>query len=114
MAKPAQKQPAPQPGGLQSAWFGSLLTILSGLSFLLMCMMMPLVGKAGFKTDHYAANYYTFLGLLLLSMALAVLATISKLERRKIDGSPRPLVSILMVALCGLLLVALMFGWLHV
>ncbi|MCB1068930.1 MAG: hypothetical protein H7A43_01900 [Verrucomicrobia bacterium] len=103
-----------RPSGLQSAWFGSLLTILSGLSFLFMCMTIPLVGKAAVMTSHAAANFYTFLAILLLSLTLAVLATISKLERRKVDGSPLPWFSFILVGVCLLLLVSLLLGLLKI
>lgn len=93
---------------------GTTLTILSGLAFLLLSMFLPLVGKAGAKTAHYATNYTAFLLLLLLTLGLSGLAIKSKLDRRKIDGSPFPLMSSLLGALCVLLLIALLFGLLKI
>ena len=81
---------------------GSFFTILSALSFYLVCMILPLVGPAaahgsgspGATTSaNYHQNFVAFLTVLLISLALAVLALISKLERRKIDQSPFPLYS---------------------
>jgi fumarate reductase subunit D len=94
--------------------FGTALTILAGLSFLLLGMLLPLVGKAGAKTVHYATNFYVFLFILLVTSALSGLAIKAKLERRKIDCSPLPKFSILIFGLCVLLLVALLFGLLKI
>ncbi len=93
---------------------GSVLTICSGLSFLVLCMTLPLVGKAAADVSHYSVNYMTFLGILILSLAFAVLATISKLERRKVDLSPFPMFSAILLGLCLLLLFALLFGLLKI
>ena len=102
---------------------GSCFTILSGLSFYLVCMILPLVGPAaahgsgspGAATAaHYHQNFMTFLTVLLISLALAVLALFSKLERRKIDQSPFPLYSAGLCAVCLFLVFALftgMLGW---
>ena len=102
---------------------GSFFTILSAISFYLVCMILPLVGPAathgsgspGATTAaHYHQNFATFLTVLLISLALAVLALISKLQRRKIDQSPFPLYSAGLCAVCVLLVFALftgMLGW---
>lgn len=93
---------------------GTALTTASWVSFLFVCMILPLVGKAAVATIHPQKNFIAFLIALLASLALAVLATISKLERRKIDHSPLPRFSFLMVGLCVLLLVALLAGLLRI
>ena len=102
---------------------GSVLTILSGLSFYLVCMILPLVGPAaahgsgspGAATAaHYQQNFIAFLSVLLVSLALAVFALMSKLQRRKIDESPFPLYSAGLCIVCVLLVFALftgMLGW---
>lgn len=95
-------------------WVGTLFTVLSGLSFLLTCMFLPLVGKAGSVVSHARENFYTFLAVLLVSLVTATLATVSKLERRKIDGSPLPHFSFLLIGLCLLLLIALFTGLLAI
>lgn len=94
--------------------FGTILTILSGLSFLLLGMLLPLVGKAGAKTSHYTANFTAFVFILLVTSALSGLAIKSKLERRKIDASPLPFFSFVIFGLCMLLLVALLLGLLKI
>lgn len=93
---------------------GSTFTILSGVSFLFVAMILPLVGKAGTVVPNADKNYKGFLAALLVSLAMGVLATISKLERRKIDASPLPLFSLILTALSVLLLVALLLGLLKI
>ncbi len=95
-------------------WVGTVLTVASGLSFLVVCMVLPLVGKAGAVVPYSTKNFVAFLAVLLTSLVLAVLASISKFERRKIDNSPLPLFSLILLALCVLLLVALLTGMLHI
>ena len=48
--------------------------------------------------------------MLLASLALAVLATISKLARRRVDGSPLPWATLVLTVLDLLLLAALFTG----
>jgi hypothetical protein len=93
---------------------GSALTILSGLSFLLTGMLLPLVGKAGAKVSHYGTNFTAFLIVLLITLTLSGLAVRSKLERRSLDGSPRPLFSMVIFGLSVILLLALMLGLLKI
>jgi hypothetical protein len=98
-------------------WFAQLgtgLTIAGGLSFLFLCMILPLVGKAGVQTVHYRENFFAFLAVLLLSLLLSSAATAAKLMRRRIDRSPLPWMSIALTALCVLLLVSLVTGLLHI
>lgn len=102
---------------------GSFFTILSALSFYMMCMILPLVGPAAAHGSgspsattaaHFQQNFVAFLTVLVISLALAVLALISKLERRKIDQSPFPLYSAGLCAVCVFLVFALftgMLGW---
>lgn len=102
---------------------GSAFTILSGLSLLGLCMILPLVGPAAMQgsgspgagpVPHLTENVVTFVAVLILSAVLAVCAVVSKLERRKVDGSPLPLFSI---SLCGIYLVlfiALVTGILYI
>ena len=93
---------------------GTVCTVASGLSFLLVCMLLPLVGKSGTVTMHARENFQAFLAAVLLSLILAALATFAKMERRKLDGSPKPVFSIVLCALSGFLLLALLAGILRV
>jgi len=93
---------------------GTTLTILSGLSFLLTGMLLPLVGKAGAKVYHYGANFTAFIVVLLFTLCLSGIAVRSKLDRRQIDGSPRPLFSMVIFGLSAVLLVSLLLGLLKI
>jgi hypothetical protein len=105
---------APQPISFATPWVGTTLTALSGLVFAFLCMILPLVGKAARSVPHYAQNRSAFLVILLASLVLAALATISKLARRSVDGSPRPLASGLLIVIDLLLLVAFATGGLAI
>lgn len=113
MPESENESPVPE-SFFATPWAGTLFTVMSGLSFMLVCMVLPLVGKAGMKTTYAAQNQRAFLVIVLVSLVLAALATFSKLARRKIDSSPLPLFSMILMALCILLLVALTFGLLHI
>ena len=113
MAK-VEQQPIEKVSFFASPVVGSVFTILSGLSFLLLAMILPIVGKAAAMTTYAKTNFYAFLGVLSVALLFAVLATISKLERRKIDKSPLPLFSFILCGLCAMLMVALFLGLLKI
>ncbi|HMO50891.1 MAG TPA: hypothetical protein PKE26_07060 [Kiritimatiellia bacterium] len=102
------------PLGLARADVGSALSIAGGLSFLFLCMILPLVGKAGAQTPHYTKNFIAFLMVLLVTLALSGLAVKSKLERRKVDGSPFPRFSAAIFGATAFLLIALVLGLLKI
>lgn len=108
-AEPVAAQPF-----FANAMVGTVFTIASGLAFLLVCMLLPLVGKSGAVTMHARENLYAFLAAIVSSLVLAALATVSKLERRKVDGSPMPLFSLVLCGLSVLLLLALLAGLLRI
>ena len=102
---------------------GNLLSIAAGLSFLVLCMILPLVGPAAMRgsgspgataVPHARANFLMFLGVLLLSLALSALAIFSKIDRRKKDGSPLPVYTIGLFVLLLFLLIALFMGLLEI
>ena len=102
---------------------GNLFSIAAGLSFLVLGMILPLVGPAAMRgsgspgataVPHARANFLTFLGVLLLSLALSALAIYSKVDRRKADGSPLPLYSLGLFGILLFLLVALFMGLLEI
>jgi len=93
---------------------GTVFTILSGLAFLFICMILPLVGKAGMTTVHAKLNTIAFAAALVACLVLAALATLSKMQRRRIDNSPPPVFSLVLLGLSGLLLVALVTGLLRI
>ena len=121
MIKKSDKQEAVDLPFFERPMVGSFFTILSALSFYLLCMILPIVGPAaahgsgspGATTAaHYPKNFRAFLIVLLISLALAVLALISKLKRRKIDQSPFPLYSVGLCVVCVFLVFALFTGML--
>lgn len=116
MAEKKQEPPAQTPLA-GKPWFaaaGTALTIAGGLSFLFLCMILPLVGKAGVQTVHARQNFYAFFAVLLVSLLLSSAATAAKLMRRRIDHSPPPWMSITLTAFCVLLLISLLTGLLHI
>ncbi|MDF7801981.1 hypothetical protein P4C99_21070 [Pontiellaceae bacterium B1224] len=88
---------------------GTALAVASGLSFFFLCMILPLVGPAGSREPHASMNKVAFLGVLLVTLALAALSAFSKMKRRKIDASPLPFFSFGLCAVCLLTLVILLF-----
>jgi hypothetical protein len=98
---------------------GSFFTILSGVSFFFLCMILPIVGPAAVHgsgspgagpTPALAKNYMAFTAVLIVSLAIAGLAVFSKMERRKIDGSPLPLYSVGLLALLVCMAIAFATG----
>lgn len=112
---------------------GTVLTVASALSFQFLCMVLPVVGKAGMLPEReYAVrglthlpgphgfdsyvtqNKIAFLVVLFITLGLAGAATLSKVQRRKRDGSPFPKLSPLIAVLCVGLLVLHVTGLLHI
>jgi len=93
---------------------GDALSALAGVAFLLVCMLLPLVGKAGSVTPYAAQNRRTFETTLAATFALSLAATASKWARRRRDGSPAPRATTALAALCVLLWIALRGGWLAI
>lgn len=107
----AGRPPAWRWGG---ARFGDLAALLAGLSFLFLCMILPLVGKAGARTEWAAKNHAAFAAVLLLTLGLAALASLSKIEQRRRTGCPKPVASLSLTGICLLILLALAGGWLAI
>lgn len=95
-------------------WLGTSFTVLSGLSFLIICMLLPMVGQAGNAMPFARQNRLAFALFVISSLALSMLAIASKLARRKADNSPLPWLSIALSATCVLLLLALFGGLLAI
>lgn len=89
---------------------GSALAFSAGLSFYLLCMVMPLVGPAGSRVEHHGRNLSAFLFVLFLTFTLSAAASWSKLECRKIHGGALPWFSLGLCALCLLTLAILLFN----
>jgi hypothetical protein len=129
MAKREEEKEVQEPVKFESPLVGTILTVASALSFQFLCMVLPLVGKAGMHPEReYAArgllkvpgphgfdsyvtqNRIAFLCVLFVTLGLSAAATMSKLKRRKADGSPFPKLSAGLVACCVGLLVAHVTG----
>ena len=93
---------------------GTALSIFSGISFLFLCMILPLVGPAGAAVPYAEENEKKFLSVLFASLLLSILAIGSKLYRRSIDHSPLPFYSMGVSLMCLLLLVAFLSGLLQI
>ncbi|RKX31723.1 MAG: hypothetical protein DRP22_03350 [Verrucomicrobia bacterium] len=89
---------------------GSFLTVLAAACFLVQLMILPLVGPCGSRAPHALCNLIGFLGMLCVTGGVAVAATVSKLRRRKIDGSPLPAFSIALCVGCLLILICTLTG----
>ena len=87
---------------------GTILSVASGLSFFLLCMILPLVGPSGSKVAHAAQNKMAFLGVLLVTFLLAALAGYSKMMRRKAVGGALPYGSLGLCVVCVLTLCVLL------
>ncbi len=99
---------------LQNSATGSVLTVMSGLSFFFTCMLLPLVGPAGSRAPDAGKNQLAFLGVLGLTFLLAALATGLKMARRKEDQSPLPVWSLGLCAVCAVLFVLQLTGLLAI
>lgn len=93
---------------------GSVLTVMSGLSFFFTCMLLPLVGPTGSRAPDADKNQLAFLGVLGLTFLLAALATWLKLMRRREDQSPFPIWSLALCAACTILFVLQLTGLLAI
>ena len=115
MSKKKQSESAYiQPITFSAPVVGTVLTVLSGLFFLLLMMCLPLVGPAGSVVPYSKANFFTFQGVLLLCLIFSVLALVSKWQRREADGSPMPWISIGLTGFCLIMFVVLYAGWLSI
>lgn len=93
---------------------GNILAISAAVSFQFLCMILSIVGPAGVATPHYRQNLLAFLTVLFVTMGLSGLAVYSKMKRRERDGSPAPVWSIGLLAVCAFILIALVMGLLKI
>jgi len=99
---------------LEKPIVGSVLTVMSGLSFFFNLMLLPLVGPAGARAPDADKNQLAFLGLLGLTFLLAALATWLKMMRRREDQSPFPIWSLGLCAVCTILFILQLTGLLAI
>jgi hypothetical protein len=89
---------------------GSALAFSAGLSFYLLCMIMPLVGPSGSRVEHHAKNLSAFLFMLFLTFGLSAAASWSKLQCRRTHGGALPWFSLGLCTLCLITLTILLFN----
>lgn len=66
------------------------LSVVAGLLFLFLCMLLPLVGRAGAAAPYSSANHRTFLVVALITLVFSLLASLFKIRQRKLSGAPLP------------------------
>lgn len=93
---------------------GTLLTVAASLSFFFVCMILPLVGKAGVQTVHANQNFRAFLVALIVSLAFSIAATVAKMKRSRLDGSPKPYLTMGFFVINMGLLISLFAGLLKI
>lgn len=112
---------------------GTVLTVAAGLSFQFLCMVLPVVGKAGMNPsreyavrgmlnvpgphgfDSYVTqNRAAFLVALFITLGLSIAAALSKAQRRKIEGGPMAKFPIILIVCCVGLLAAHATGLLQI
>ena len=86
-------------------WFyrartGAVLSVLAGLAFFLLCMILPLVGPAGSRVSHAAQNQGIFLSWLLVTSVISLGAVTSCWWRVKHQQAPKPVFSIILSIIC--------------
>lgn len=102
------------PAGASLPLVGTLLTVAASLSFFFVCMVLPLVGKAGVQTVHASQNFRAFLAALIVSLAFSVAATVAKMKRSRLDGSPKPYLTMGLFVINVGLLISLFAGLLKI
>jgi uncharacterized membrane protein len=93
------------------SWLGGTLTILSGISFFLLCIAFPLVGPAGSRVPNATKNKAVFFAVLILTLLLSGFATRIKLQQRKtLSQLPFPTATALLSGTCIAILIILLFN----
>lgn len=96
-------------------WFyrrfvGTTLSILAGLAFFLLCMLLPLVGPAGSRVEHASENEIIFLSWLGITLLFSVASVLSRWERVRKKNEPRPIYSLLLCIMCIMMLLIQLAG----
>ncbi len=123
-SRPASASPAPGFVRLLAApRAGNVLSVVFGLLFLFLCMILPLVGKSAAHgsgspgagpMDTLWKNHLFFSLSLLLTLLAGAGALYSKILRRRADGSPFPKATAGLLAACVLLLLCYVTGLLKI
>ncbi len=99
---------------VQKAWVETALSIAAGLSFYILCMILPLVGPAGSRVAHAAKNRATFLAVLAVTLILSVSTVYVRLQRRRTAGGSLPVFGMVLSGLSLLLLLGVLSNMLAI
>ena len=122
--KVTPEQPAEPVSAVLGRWLaspraGNILSVVFGLLFLFLCMILPLVGKSAAHgsgspgagpMDTLWKNHLFFSVTLLLTLLAGAGAMASKLLRRRHDGSAYPKCTAGLLTVCVLLLLCYAAG----
>ena len=102
-----------RPSSQMFRW-GMVCSILAGLFFFYLCMLLPLVGPAGSRQAHAAQNQTLFMSILGVTFLLSVSAGLLQRRSRQVDqegGIPGMLIFSIVIALIG---ICCLSGWLAI
>ena len=78
----------------------NLITIMAGLAFFLLCMLLPLVGPAGSKVEHADYNNTIFTGWLIFTLILSSTSYYLRYKRYRFKNDIYPKYSLILTILC--------------
>ena len=78
----------------------NLITIIAGLAFFLLCMLLPLVGPAGSKVEHADYNNAIFTGWLIFTLILSSISYYLRYQRYRLKNNIYPKYSLILTILC--------------
>jgi hypothetical protein len=93
---------------------GTTLFVLAALSFVIVCILLPMVGPAGAAAPHAAHNHQVYSIILIVALGFSALSIASKLARRRHDQSPLPWLPIGLCSILAFLLITLHAGLLRI
>tara|TARA_B100001559_G_scaffold83854_1_gene69698 strand:+ start:88 stop:411 length:324 start_codon:yes stop_codon:yes gene_type:complete len=78
----------------------NFITIMAGLAFFLLCMLLPLVGPAGSKVEHADYNNAIFTGWLIFTLILSSTSYYFRYHIYRIKNDIFPKYSLILTILC--------------
>ena len=78
----------------------NLITIMAGLAFFLLCMLLPLVGPAGSKVEHADYNNAIFTGWLIFTLILSSISYYLRYQKYRFKNAIYPKYSLILTILC--------------
>ena len=93
---------------------GDTLLVFGALSFIFLCMILPLVGQAGVATAYAGKSSVAFIAMCLLCLVFLGGASVSKIRFSRRTSAPRPSWSLGLFGVCLCLLLLHLSGWLSI